>query len=79
MTLFTCVSGALAASPPTSTPPAEVEGAGHDAPFAKTLELHGIRFAIRADNPSPTATVAITPSGLEIDNSPVTRPIHGRV
>ncbi|MFB1486111.1 MULTISPECIES: hypothetical protein [unclassified Thiocapsa] len=78
-TLFTCASGALAASPPTSAPQAEVPGAGIEAPFAKTLELHGIRFAIRADNQSSTATVTITPSGLEIDNSSVTRPIDGRV
>lgn len=77
--LFTCASGALAASPPTSAPPAEVPGAGTEAPFAKTLELHGIRFAISADNQFPTATVTITPSGLEVDNSPVTRPIDGRV
>jgi hypothetical protein len=78
-TLFTCASGALAASPPTSASPAEVPGAGHGAPFAKTLELHGIRFAIRADKQSPAATVTITPSGLEIDNSAVTRPIDRRV
>ena len=75
--LFTCASGALAASPPTSAPPAEVPGAGTEVPFARTLELHGIRFAVSDDRRS--ATVTITPSGLEIDNSPVTRPIEGRV
>jgi len=41
------------------------------------MELHGIRFAVSDDRRS--ATVTITPSGLEIDNSPVTRPIEGRV
>lgn len=76
-TIFSCASGALEASPPTSAPPAEVPGAGTEAPFAKTLELHGIRFAIRADNQSPTVT--ITPSGLEIDNSPVTRAADGGI
>jgi hypothetical protein len=75
--LFGCVSGALAASPPASAPPSEVPGAGTEATFARTLELHGIRFAISEDRRS--ATVTITPSGLEIDNSPVTRPIEGRV
>lgn len=75
--LFTCASGALAASPPKSAPPAEVPGSRAEAPFARTLELHGIRFAISEDHQS--ATVTITPSGLEIDNSPVTRPIEGRV
>jgi hypothetical protein len=77
--LFTCASGALAGSPPRSAPPAEVPGAGIEAPFAKTLELHGIRFVVSVDNQSSTATVTITPSGLEIDNSPVTRSIDGRV
>ncbi|CRI66271.1 exported hypothetical protein [Thiocapsa sp. KS1] len=72
---FTCASGALAASPPTSASPA----AGSGAPFLKTLELHGIRFVVSADYQSPTATVTITPSGLEIDNSPVTRSIDWRV
>jgi hypothetical protein len=75
--LFTCASGALAASQPTSAPPAEVPGAGTEVPFARTMELHGIRFAVSDDRRS--ATVTITPSGLEIDNSPVTRPIEGRV
>ena len=75
--LFTCASGARAASQPTSAPPAEVPGAGTEVPFARTLELHGIRFAVSDDRRS--ATVTITPSGLEIDNSPVTRPIEGRV
>ena len=75
--LFTCASGALAASPPKSAPPAEVPGAGTEVPFARTLELHGIRFAVSDDRRS--ATVTIAPSGLEIDNSPVTRPIEGRV
>jgi hypothetical protein len=78
-TIFSCASGALGASPPTSAPPAEVPGAGTEAPFAKTLELHGIRFAISEDSQFPTATVTITPSGLEIDNSPVTRPVDGGI
>ncbi len=75
--LFTCASGALAASPPTSAPPTEVPVPGTETPFARTFELHGIRFAISEDRQS--ATVTITPSGLEIDNSPMTRPIEGRV
>lgn len=75
--LFTCTSAALAAPPPMSAPPAGVPGAETEAPFARTLELQGIRFAISEDRRS--ATVTITPSGLEIGNSPVTRPIEGRV
>ncbi len=77
ITLFTCASGAQAASPPKSAPPAEVPGAGTEATSARTPELHGIRFAISEDHQCPTVT--ITPSGLEIDNSPLTRPIEGRV
>lgn len=77
--LFSCTSGALAASPPSAMPPAAGPGVGIEAPFARTLELHGIRFAISADGQSPTTTLTITPSGLEIDNSPVTRTVEGRV
>ncbi len=67
--LFSCTSGTLAASPPSAMPPAAGLGVGTEAPFARTLELHGIRFAISADRQSPTTTLTITPSGLEIDNA----------
>jgi hypothetical protein len=75
--LFTCASGALGGIPSDVCAAGRGTGRGTEAPFARTLELHGIRFAISEDRRS--ATVTITPSGLEIDNSPVTRPIEGRV
>lgn len=51
----------------------------HETPFTRTLQLHGIGFHVSADNASPVGTVTIAPTGLDIDNAPVTRNITGRI
>jgi hypothetical protein len=49
------------------------------AAFAQTLELQGIRFQITGTNNGSVNSVQITPSGLEIDNSPIVRAIDGTI
>jgi hypothetical protein len=48
-------------------------------PFDQTLEYAGISFRVQAPNDSSIGSVTITPSGLEADNSPITREIDGTV
>lgn len=50
-----------------------------EAPFERSLSLYGVTFEIRAANDSGVGTVTITPTGLQIDNTAVTREIDGRV
>jgi hypothetical protein len=47
--------------------------------FDNTLELQGIRFHVTSANAGSTNTLHITPSGLEIDNSPIVKIIDGTV
>ena len=47
--------------------------------FERTLELQGIRFQVSCSNSSSTNKLVITPAGLEIDNSPITRDVDGTV
>ena len=49
------------------------------ASFEQTLELQGIRFRVSCSNSSSTNKLVITPAGLEIDNSPITRDVDGTV
>lgn len=48
-------------------------------PFAKILALEGIRFQVTSSNIGSVNTLQITPSGLEIDNSPIVRTIDGTI
>lgn len=47
--------------------------------FDRTLELQGIRFDVTCANEGSVNTLHIVPAGLEIDNSPMVRTIHGTV
>ena len=47
--------------------------------FDQRLALQGITFHVRCPNDSSAPTVTITPSGLAIDNSPITREVDGHV
>ncbi len=47
--------------------------------FEKSLVLQGIRFHVSATKQGATSTLRIVPSGLLIDNSPITRQIDGTV
>jgi hypothetical protein len=48
-------------------------------PFEKTLTLQGVSFRVTCPNNSPANILGIVPSGLEIDNSPISREIDGQV
>ncbi len=47
--------------------------------FDQTLDLFGISFHVTSDNTNRSNSVAITPAGLERDNSPITVKINGVV
>jgi uncharacterized protein len=47
--------------------------------FDQSLELHGIAFHVACANDSSLPTLRIVPTGLEIDNSPITREVDGTV
>lgn len=47
--------------------------------FERTLELEGISFRVVCANDSGAPTLTVTPAGLAIDNSPLTREVDGRV
>jgi Periplasmic lysozyme inhibitor of I-type lysozyme len=64
--LFVGSSAAFEASPTT-------------AGFDETLELFGIKFHISCPNENSESTLTIVPSGLEIDNSLITRKVEGTV
>ena len=49
------------------------------AGFDQTLELHGIKFQVTSANTDTANVVRIVPQGLEIDNSPIERPVDGVV
>ena len=48
-------------------------------PFEKTLTLQGVSFRVTCPNNSSANMLGIVPSGLEIDNSPISREIDGQV
>lgn len=76
-----------------AAPAAQVEAASQAAPAApaepapqaapvtydQTLEYAGITFHVVATGDGSIGSVTITPSGLEGDNSPITRETDGRV
>jgi hypothetical protein len=47
--------------------------------YDQTLEYAGISFHVVATGDGSIGSVTITPSGLEVDNSPITRETDGRV
>jgi len=59
------------------TVPAGVHAAG--TPFDKTYRLQGITFRVQSANDSPVNNLEIVPSGLEVDNRPISRRIDGAV
>jgi len=64
---------APAAAAPAAPPSAQV------AAFDSTFELLGVRFHVASATEGSVGRLMITPSGLEIDNSPVTQEIDGTV
>jgi hypothetical protein len=48
-------------------------------PFDRTLTLQGVGFRVACANESSVNALEITPTGLEIDNSPMAREIDGTV
>jgi hypothetical protein len=48
-------------------------------PFDQTLELQGIRFQVKGEWVDGNPVVRISPQGLEIDNSAITRPLTGNI
>ena len=61
--------------------PAAAESASPSAPvtFDRTLEYAGISFHVVATGEGSIGSVTITPSGLEVDNSSITRETDGQV
>lgn len=49
------------------------------AQFDKALELQGIRFRVTGTRVGEMNTLTIVPAGLQIDNSPIVRPIDGTI
>jgi len=68
---------------PAPTPAAPAPGAtitDTDSPtYEATLDYFGIGFHVAARGEGSIGTVTITPSGLEIDNAPITRETDGPV
>ena len=46
-------------------------------PFDETLEMQGLTFRVQSDNNSALNLITVTPSGLAIDDAPVTAGVHG--
>jgi len=47
--------------------------------YDETLSLQGVRFRVQCDNASSENTLTLKPSGLEIDNSPISVVVDGVV
>lgn len=47
--------------------------------YDEMLELQGVSFQVQCENAGSLNTLTLTPSGLEIDNSPVTLEVDGAV
>ena len=47
--------------------------------YDETMELQGVTFRVQCDNAASANTLTLTPSGLEIDNSPITVEVDGVV
>jgi len=75
-TLDVSVTGTPASASPV---PADKTALMPRAPFDQTLELLGISFRVTSPNSGPGNMLEIVPSGLAIDNSPISRSIYGVV
>jgi hypothetical protein len=84
MAVSGCGSKAPPPTEPAATPgPAPVTAAtpqpSAPAGFDQMLELQGITFHVSCANASSVNTLTIEPSGLEMDNSTITREVDGTV
>jgi len=70
-------SAAPASAPAATTP--EAPSVSQVAAFDSTFELLGVRFHVAGASEGSVSRLTITPSGLEIDNSPMTEEIDGTV
>jgi len=70
------VDAAQQAAPAAPAEPAPQAAA---VTFDQTLEYAGISFHVLATGDGSIGSVTITPSGLEVDNSPITRETDGKV
>jgi len=77
-TLDVSVTGAPASASPAPASAAKAASAPH-APFDQTLELLGISFHVTSPNSAAGNSLKIVPSGLAIDNTPISRDIDGVV
>jgi hypothetical protein len=59
--------------------PAIPKAAAPEVPFDRTLTLQGVSFRVKSANNSSVNTLEIIPSGLEIDNRPISRQIDGTI
>lgn len=48
-------------------------------PFDETLEMQGLTFRVQSDNNSSLDLITVTPSGLAIDDAPVTAEADGTI
>ena len=62
-----------------TTPETAASKFDNDQVFEQTLSLLGVTFEIRCANDSSLNKLTLTPSGLTIDNSPITCEIDGTV
>lgn len=64
-----------------AAPAARVDAGQQVAPttFDQTLELGGISFRVVATGDGSVRNLTITPTGLEVDNTPITRETDGAV
>jgi hypothetical protein len=60
-------------------PPATQKMSDAKVAFDRTLEWQGIRFHVTATNDGSINRLRVVPSGLEIDNQPITKTIDGVV
>jgi hypothetical protein len=58
---------------------ATTRAAAPEVPFDRMLTLQGIGFRVKSANSASINRLEIVPSGLEIDNRPITREIDGTV
>ena len=77
-TLDVSVTGAAASASPAPAPAVKTASTPR-TPFDQTLELLGIGFRVTSPNSGAGNTLEIIPSGLAIDNSPISRSIDGVV
>ena len=68
-----------AAQPAAPAAPAQEPTQAAPVTYDETLEYGGISFHVVATGEGSIGNVTITPSGLEVDNAPITRETDGKV